>query len=100
MTFIFGALLLAIPATLVILCAKLFGKWTEDDRWLALVPLIPFPAWFAKFLFDAGRSSSSHNLFPFEIVGLAILGFMILPIVAIIYDFKQRRKAKANSRTD
>lgn len=94
MILIFYCVVLGIPAVLIILCARLFEKWNEKDRWLALVPLLPFPLWLLMFLFNVGRSSRSYNLFPIEIIGIAILGFMLLPIAAIVYDFRQRREAK------
>jgi hypothetical protein len=86
------AVVVGLPITLVVFCVRLFQKWPGYLRGLAILPLAPLPIWTAQFVFDIRRDPTSHNLFPFEIGGVVAVSFVILMIVAVIYDVTVRRR--------
>ena len=86
--------MLLIPCILVFLCVKLYRNWNAPYQAIALLPLMPLPVWFAKFLFDIKRDPTSHNLFPFEVFFVIIAGFVILLIVSVLRTLWLNRNSK------
>jgi hypothetical protein len=76
---------LCTPAILIYLCTKLYRKWKGSERLIAFVPLLPLPLWALKFFVDIHADPTSHNLFPFEIFEMIIVGYVILVVVTVVH---------------
>jgi hypothetical protein len=77
-------LLLGVPAAYVAAQVRALRRWRGPIRAAAALPLPVWLVWCAKFGVDVARDPTSHNLFPFEILFLALGSLAWLGLVAVV----------------
>lgn len=76
-------LLLGVPAAYAVAQLRMLRRWRGWPRAAAALPLPVWLLWGAKLAVDTAVDPTSHNLFPFEILFLALgsmawLGFLLV----------------------
>ena len=74
--FVILAIVLVFAGTVLRTILHWKGVW----RWIASLPLVVL----ALGVLDIVNNPRSHNLWPFELIALVVLGFIILGVVATI----------------
>jgi len=80
-------LLLALAAlllgALLATASRALARWRGGWRVLALGVVVGVLAWSAKIGIDLRLDPTSHNLWPFEVVGVALLALLALGMLAL-----------------
>lgn len=74
-----GALLVV---ALLVSAGRAVVRWSGAWRLLAVVVVLGALSWAAKIVVDVRRDPTSHNLWPFEAVGVAGLALLVLGALA------------------
>lgn len=91
-------LIAGVPLTYIALQLRLLRRWRGGWRLAAALPVAVVAGWAANFAADVARDSTSHNLFPLEILIGAVGGLLYLGIVmtmrAVIQVVAGRRRTR------
>jgi hypothetical protein len=81
-------ILLAIAALLLtalfVTAGRAIGRWRSGWRALAMVIVLCVVGWGAKIAIDIGQDPTSHNLWPFEAAGVAVLALLALGALTLV----------------
>ena len=82
--YVVGFAIAVAPAALAVVAAnRLSRRSVEEWRLLAWVPPIPLAAWWVYFLISVIRDPSSHNLWPFEMIGWSVVSAALFAVFLI-----------------
>lgn len=65
-------------------------KWRDSWELVRWIPTLVLAAWEFYLILDSSVDSSSHNLWPVEVVGVSLLSVILLAFMAIVYDVRTR----------
>ena len=65
-------------------------KWRDSWELARWIPTLVLAAWEFYLILDSSGNSSSHNLWPVEVVGMSLLSLILLAFMAIGYDARTR----------
>ena len=77
-------LMIAALVLLLIIGLQLWAAiaWQGAWRWLAAAPMLLMAAHFLFIMFQISIDPTSHNLWPFELAIIALIG---LPVVGVLW---------------
>lgn len=81
---IIPVIILAIFVSFVILEIKVIRQWKGGWRSFGVLPIVVLVLWMIFIFVGVLRDSTSHNLWPFEIVMCVVGGFVYLVLLLIL----------------
>ena len=67
-------------------------KWRESWELARWTPSFILTLWDFYLIVDSASDSTSHNLWPIELIGVTMLSLIVLAVIAVAYDARTRWK--------